>query len=159
MRRFGDTRPAGERGAGELPVSRGAVLAPVRAGRSIHLSRGTALVEHARVSRLGSVLSTRKSSARNLLGCFSPCSGNDEDGERPAAGGGSPLCLQAPAAASSSAFCSCFASTSQLMTSLIAEGSVQLTAHSRLLEVCEKNVRCLPAAQTHPSFKVLDCCR
>lgn len=131
-------------------MSRGAALAPVRAGRFIHLSRGAALVKHARVSRLGSVLSTRKLSAQNLLSCFSACSGNDEDGERPAAGGGSPLCLQAPAAASSSAFCSCFAFTSQLMTSLIAESSVQLTAHSRLLKVCEKNVRCPSAAQTHP---------
>uniref|UniRef100_A0A8B9VJL2 HSF-type DNA-binding domain-containing protein n=1 Tax=Anas zonorhyncha TaxID=75864 RepID=A0A8B9VJL2_9AVES len=77
------------------------------------------------------------------------------DGERPAAGGGSPLCLQAPAAACSSAFCSCFTFTSQLMTSLIAESSVQLTAHSRLLEVCEKDVHCPSAAQTHPSFKGL----
>lgn len=140
-------------------VSRGAALAPGRAGRFIHISCVSALVKHTWVSRLGSVLSTRKSSAWNLLGCFSACSGNDEDGERPAAGGGSPLCLQAPAAACSSAFCSCFAFTSQLMTSLIAEGSVQLTAHSRLLEVCEKDVHCPSAAQTHPSFKVLDCCR
>lgn len=155
VRRFGDKRPAGEQGAGELLVSRGAVLAPGRAGRFTNLSRGAALVKHARVSRLGSALSTRKSSARNLLGCFCACSGNDEDGERPAAGGGSPLCLQAPAAACSSAFCSCFTFTSQLMTSLIAESSVQLTAHSRLLEVCEKDVHCPSAAQTHPSFKGL----